>query len=81
MNSEQQGSGPKSLQSLAHDSVQRQLRYLDRLEQRRDKGFLGRDTQQRISYALDGQYLDGPGDSVILDTLEKLLAPKRSDNG
>ena len=71
-----QGSGPKSLQSLAHDSVQRQLRYLDHLEKTRDKGFVGRDTQQRISYALDGRYLDGPGDSVILDTLENMGLPR-----
>ena len=71
-----QRSGPKSLQSLAHDSVQRQLRYLDHLEKIRDKGFVGRDTQQRINYVLDGQYQDGPGDSVILDTLEKLGLPR-----
>ena len=74
--SEQQGSGPKSLQSLAHDSVRSQLGYLDRLEKIRDKGFLGRDTQQRIMYAQSGQYDDDPGDSVILDTLEKLGLPR-----
>ena len=40
-------AGPKSLQSLANDSVGAQMRELERLERQLERGYWGRDRDKR----------------------------------
>ena len=75
---EQHGSGPKSLKTLANEVVQKELQYLPHFEREVEKGYAGRDKQQRIDmlYGAPPLVLPERGDDVLMDALEKQGLPR-----
>ena len=73
---EQHGSGPKSLKTLANQAVQKELQNLPNFERAVERGYAGRDRQQRANMIYGGPPGVWPGDDVLMDALEEQGLPR-----
>ena len=72
---EQHGSGPKSLKTLANQAVQKELQNLPNFERAVERGYAGRDRQQRANMIYGGPPGVWPGE--VRDVGRAVLAAGR----